>query len=149
MDKIKDVILTPIKIIDNSSGSVLHGMKHTEDTYFGFGEAYFSFVNHGSIKGWKQHTRMVLNIVVPQGDILFVLFDGREDSQTYGSIVEVALSQKNYQRLTVPPGIWMAFKGLGNNQNMLLNIASIAHDPSEANTLPLDNELINYTFSQS
>ena len=91
---------------------------------------------------------MTLNLVVPQGAILFVLFDGREGSETYGEIMEVELSQKNYQRLTVPPGIWMAFSGRSEGTNLLLNIASIQHDPSEAENLPLRNNLINYSLFQ-
>ena len=89
---------------------------------------------------------MTLNLVVPQGAILFVLFDGREGSETFGEIMEVELSQKDYQRLTVPPGIWMAFSGLSEGINLLLNIASIQHDPAEAENLPLRNNLINYSL---
>jgi dTDP-4-dehydrorhamnose 3,5-epimerase len=57
---------------------------------------------------------------------------------------EMQLSPANYQRLTVPPGVWMAFKGQSQGLNMLLNIGSIPHDPAEADNLPLKNDLINY-----
>lgn len=148
MGIIKEVVLTPLKIIENPAGNILHAMKASDHGYAGFGEAYFSTVNIGAVKGWKKHTKMTLNLVVPQGAILFVLFDGREGSETYGEIMEVELSQKNYQRLTVPPGIWMAFSGRSEGTNLLLNIASIQHDPSEAENLPLRNNLINYSLFQ-
>ncbi|MFM9944315.1 MAG: dTDP-4-dehydrorhamnose 3,5-epimerase family protein, partial [Bacteroidia bacterium] len=110
-----------------------------------FGEAYFSTVNFNVAKGWKKHRQMILNIVVPAGAIKFVLFDNRMESNTYQQMQEIELSKDNYQRLTVPPGIWMAFKGMGKELNMLLNIASIPHDPDEAENLPLVNELIPYS----
>jgi len=47
------------------------------------------------------------------------------------------LSQENYQRLTVEPGVWLAFKGLEKN-NILLNMASIEHNPKESVNLSLD-----------
>ena len=145
---IKEVVLTPLRIIENPAGNVLHAMKQPEATFAGFGEAYFSTIEYNMVKGWKKHTKMVLNVVVPCGSILFVLFDARESSNTYGEVMEVTLSKENYQRLTVPPGIWMAFKGVAKELNMLLNIASIPHDPEEAENLPLQNTLIPYPAFQ-
>jgi dTDP-4-dehydrorhamnose 3,5-epimerase len=146
---IKGVVLTPLRIIENPAGDILHAMKQPEASYAGFGEAYFSTVQYNVAKGWKKHTRMVLNVIVPCGRILFVLFDGRADSETSGRLMEVLLSKENYQRLTVPPGVWMAFKGMNEELNMLLNIASIPHDPLEAENLPLDNDLIAYPAFRS
>ncbi|PLA75551.1 dTDP-4-dehydrorhamnose 3,5-epimerase [Hydrogenovibrio sp. SC-1] len=139
------VILTPLRQIPNPKGDVLHAIKKTDTGYCGFGEAYFSEINYNEIKGWKKHTVMVLNLVVPIGEVEFVLYDERPNSSSKGSFLEVTLSLSHYQRLTVPPGVWVAFKGVGNTRNMLLNIASIAHDPDEAENCAL--ELIPYDWS--
>ena len=120
------VILTPLKQINNPKGDIFHAMKKSDDGYDGFGEAYFSTVYKDDIKGWKKHTKMTLNLVVPMGSIEFVVYD--EFEQEFFSVV---LSQDNYQRLTVKPSQWMAFQGVGDS-NMLLNLASIEHDPDEA-----------------
>jgi dTDP-4-dehydrorhamnose 3,5-epimerase len=140
------VLVTPAKIIANENGNVLHGLKATDESFVSFGEAYFSTILFGKRKGWKKHTRMTLNIVVPVGEIGFILFDDRQASPTKGKLYEIVLSRQNYARLTVPPGIWMAFYGKGDNENMLLNIASIPHDPTEAENLPLENDLIKYSW---
>ena len=129
---IQGVSLTPLKIISGDAGDVLHAMKRTDPFFFGFGEVYFSTVNKGQIKTWKRHQKMTLNIIVPCGEIKFVLYDDRAGSPTNGRTFEVTLSRRNYQRLTVPPKIWIAFQGLGEGLNMLLNIADIPHDPEEA-----------------
>ena len=144
MCHIEGVQITPVKIIENPSGNILHALKQQENSFAGFGEAYFSTIQCEAIKGWKKHRQMVLNIVVPVGSIQFALFDGRPDSKSFQQIQELQLSPTNYQRLTVPPEVWMAFKGLSKGLNLLLNIASIAHDPAEADSLPLKNEFINY-----
>ena len=144
MGGIKGVVATPLRIIPGESGNVMHALKSTDLTYKGFGEAYFSTVLSGEKKGWKKHKEMVLNIVVVSGAIRFVLFDGRPESESYQRIEEFELSLVNYQRLTVPPGVWMAFTGLTDNTNLLLNIASIPHDPLEAENLPIRNSLIPY-----
>jgi dTDP-4-dehydrorhamnose 3,5-epimerase len=144
MDLIAGIILTPLKIIRGDSGNVMHAMKKNEESFAGFGEAYFSTVQQGAGKGWKCHREMILNIVVPEGSICIVLYDDRPGSSTRGMINEIILSQDNYQRLTVPPGIWMGFKGMSSGTNLLLNMASILHDPAEADSLPLINDHIPY-----
>jgi len=135
MDK---VILTPLKQIHTPKGDVFHGMKKSDVGYDGFGEAYFSTVNKGQIKGWKKHTKMTLNIVVISGEIEFVIYDDSTEE-----FKNVKLSLNNYQRLTVKPGVWMAFKGLENN-SILLNIASIEHNPEESENVSI--EKINYEW---
>jgi len=146
MGIINDVCVTPLKIIYGKSGDILHALKSTENSYSSFGEAYFSTVDKMAIKGWKNHRKMLLNIIVPSGAIRFVLYDDRKESKTYGIVQEVILSKENYQRLTIPAGIWMAFQGLSDDVNMLLNIASIVHDPEEAENLPVQNDRIPYQW---
>ena len=126
------VILTPLKRILNQKGDIFHAMKKRDDGFDGFGEAYFSSVSKDTIKGWKKHTQMTLNIVVPIGKIKFVVYD--ENKEEFFSVV---LSQENYQRLTIKSGQWLAFRGVETN-NLLLNIASIEHDTDEVKSLGLN-----------
>jgi dTDP-4-dehydrorhamnose 3,5-epimerase len=140
------VMLTPLRIIPTDNGDVLHGLKATDESFVSFGEAYFSTVGQAKRKGWKKHNRMTLNLVVITGEIGFILFDDRPKSETAKQFFKVALSRKNYQRLTVPPGIWVAFYGVSAGENMLLNIASIPHDPTESENIPLNSEYIPYSW---
>ena len=144
MGVINEVVLTPLRIIPGDKGEVMHALKQPESSFQGFGEAYFSTVQKLAVKGWKKHQRMILNLVVPAGSIRFVLYDDRAGSKSFKTIQEITLSKENYQRLTVPPGIWMAFQGLSDGLNLLLNIASIPHDPMEAENLPVHDERIPY-----
>lgn len=132
------VILTPLKQIYHPKGDIFHAMKKSDIGFDGFGEAYFSTINQNDIKGWKKHTKMTLNIIVPVGNIEFVVYD--EKTKEFFS---TKLSHNNYQRLTVKAGLWMAFKGL-DKYNMLLNLASIEHDPNEAVNIELNE--INYKW---
>jgi dTDP-4-dehydrorhamnose 3,5-epimerase len=145
---INGVNLTPLKIITGENGMVMHGLKANEASFHGFGEAYFSSVKHEVIKGWKRHTKMTLNLIVPVGAIRFVIYDDRPDSKTYKSFNEVLLGpEAQYGRLTVEPNLWMAFQGKTPGLNLLLNLASIPHDPAEADQLPMENNYIpNYSW---
>ena len=44
-------------------------------TFSEYGEAYFSTLKFGEIKGWNMHERMVLNLIVPIGKVIFVIYD--------------------------------------------------------------------------
>jgi len=136
---IKGVLLSPQKRIENPKGDIYHAMKASGDGFSGFGEAYFSTVHGGDIKGWKRHNRMTLNLVVPVGAIRFVIYDDREDSATKDQFFDVQLDADNYQRLTVSPGLWMSFEGIGEGANMLMNILNEEHDPTEADDQPLSS----------
>lgn len=130
---VSDVIITPLQRIPVPGGDVLHAMKSMEDTYEGFGEAYFSIIEKDVVKGWKKHNRMTLNLVVPCGNIEFVFVDRQ------GTIREETIGERNYARLTVPPGIWFAFRGLSNSTNLALNIANIPHDAGEVERVDVND----------
>ena len=130
---IEGVKLYPLKHIVVPKGDIYHALKSTDDGYVGFGEAYFSQIESGEVKGWKRHNRMALNIVVVAGAIRFVIYDDRVDSPTCGLFENIILSPRdNYKRLSIAPGLWMAFQGLGSGVSMLLDIIPELHDPSEA-----------------
>ncbi len=143
MVKIEGLITTQLKQIHNPKGDIYHAMKKSDFGFVGFGEAYFSIIHKGDIKGWKKHSRMTMNIVVPIGDIEIVVIDDRENSITKGSVFRTQIGQSNYQRITVPPGILFAFKGI-NEISYLLNLASIEHDPKEV--INIDLEEIRYEW---
>ena len=128
---VEQILITPLKRIEVVGGDVLHGIKCSDPGYIDFGEAYFSIVEAGAIKAWKRHLRMTLNFVVPIGTVFLTFID------EMGVTREEVVGKNCYVRLTVPPGIWFGFKGACNKESMVLNIASIPHDPGEVERRPL------------
>ena len=126
------ITLTPLKRIPVAGGDVLHALKCTDAGFRGFGEAYFSMVQAGAVKGWKMHQRMTLNLVVPVGEVRFVFLSKDGETQRKETI-----GVTNYTRLTVPPGIWFCFQGVATPFSLILNVADIPHDPGEVMSKPL------------
>ena len=148
---IDGVILTTLRQINHPKGDVFHAMKRTDPGFVSFGEAYFSSILCGLVKAWKRHSRMTLNLVCMVGKIHFVLYDGREGSPTFGNYLETTLSPDKpelYRRITIPPGVWMAFVGIGEGKSMLLNVADIPHDPTEQVNIPVEESDIVFDFSK-
>ena len=81
---------------------------------------------------------MTLNLVVPVGKMEFVIYNDKDHN-----FFNVTISQDNYQRLTISPGFWLAFRGL-DEKNILLNIASIEHDPSESESIDLNKIIYDW-----
>jgi dTDP-4-dehydrorhamnose 3,5-epimerase len=123
----------PLKKILNPNGDIYHALKSTDSSYSGFGEAYFSTIHQNTIKGWKKHTEMTLNLVVPVGEVEFYLYEDLS-----GHTYTIRIGENNYQRLTVAPGLWMAFRGVADGLNLVMNVANIPHDPAEAISAPLE-----------
>jgi dTDP-4-dehydrorhamnose 3,5-epimerase len=122
---VSKIMVTPLMRIPVTGGDVMHCLKRGDSGYIGFGESYFSIIEAGAVKAWKRHLRMTLNLVVPIGCVVFVFVDEK------GGMRKQVAGEKNYVRITVPPGIWFGFKGLANPYSLLMNIADIAHDPTE------------------
>ncbi|MDC1525565.1 dTDP-4-dehydrorhamnose 3,5-epimerase [Gammaproteobacteria bacterium] len=133
IDSFEGVKLTQLKRIPHQKGDIFHALKSSEESFLSFGEAYFSAINPKEIKGWKKHTQMVMNLIVPVGAVMFHFYD---DVLLRGA--QYQLGEENYYRLTIQPGYWMAFEGVGAGLNLVLNIASIQHDSSESISAPLN-----------
>ncbi len=132
-----DIKLLELKIISHPKGDIFHIIRKSSEGYIGFGEAYISSINYNDIKGWKKHNEMTLNLVVLSGEIQIVITDGI-------NFKSFNLSLNNYKRLVVPPGYWMAFKGVSKGNNLLVNIANIEHNPFESESIELSH--LNYNW---
>jgi len=139
---IKGAFLTNLKIIKSEKGEVQHFLRNDSDGYVGFGEAYFSTVEYKQIKGWKKHLKMTMNLTVPVGEIKFYLLNKMGNPiENTNNIFSLSISSNNYKRLTVNPGIWVAFEGLSKEKNILINLSNITHDPDESINLPFDKKM--------
>jgi dTDP-4-dehydrorhamnose 3,5-epimerase len=141
---LEGVTLKPLKKIFHPKGDIYHGIKKTDTGFVGFGEAYFSAIDPGQIKGWNRHKRMTINLIVPIGSVKFVVSKAINDLINHDNIIEVELSIQNYQRLTVPPGFWIGFKCTSKIRSFILNIADMEHDPNEIERIDLEKMHYNW-----
>ena len=128
---IHDVKITPLKILSDSRGSVMHMMRNDSKIFESFGEIYFSTIFKDSIKAWHLHKESTLNYVCIKGAVKLVLFDERPESPTKGKYQEINLSPGNYFLVTIPPNIWNGFKGLHEPESIIANCLSLPHNEKE------------------
>lgn len=141
-EMIQGVRVHPLRQILDERGKVMHMLRCDDPHFQAFGEIYFSIVYPGVVKGWHLHNRMTLNYACVSGMIKLVLYDERESSDTKGELQEIFLGESNYVLVTIPPGIWNGFKGLGTVPAIVANCATLPHDPQEMVRIsPLENHI--------
>ena len=145
---IHDVIITPLRKICDDRGRIMHMMKPPEEGgTFTLGEVYCSTVYPGVVKGWHIHDRMTLNYVVLAGMIKFVCYDERPESATRGAVQEIVMGVHHHVRVTVPPGVWNGFMGLGAEEALVVNMTDIPHDPQEIHRCDPHQSHIPYAWA--
>lgn len=144
---IDGVKITPLKQISDDRGKVMHMLRSDSPHFNSFGEIYFSTVYPGVVKAWHLHKKITLNYAVIYGEIKFVLYDGREGSNTYKEFNEFYISPENYSLITVPPNIWNGFKGVGVKTSIVANCATHPHDNNEIIRRNYNDPAINYDWN--
>lgn len=107
-----------LKEIKNSKGNILKILQKKEKFFNKFGEAYFSKVNKKSIKAWKKHKKINLNLTVISGAVKFAFYNDLNKKFSY-----IILKEEDKKKIYIPAGIWFGFKGL-DTKNIILSIAS-------------------------
>ena len=130
---IEGLVVTPLAVIADERGAVLHMLRADAADFTRFGECYFSEVVPDAVKAWKRHRLQTQNLAVPRGRIRMVLYDTRHGSRTAGSVAALELGRPDaYLRLHIPPGIWYGFIALGTSPALIANCADRPHDPAES-----------------
>ena len=139
---IDGVTVTPLRRICDERGKILHLMKKTDPQFTEFGEVYISSGYPGIVKAWHIHKEMTLNNTCIVGMMKLVLFDGRDGSPTRGNLMECFIGEDNYLQVKIPPGISNGYKAYGDKLAMLVNCASMPHDPNELIYIdPFNNDI--------
>ena len=143
---IEGVKITPLKIISDDRGSVMHMMRNDSKVFDKFGEIYFSTIFKDKIKAWHLHKEATLNYACVYGEVKLVLFDERKGSGTFGEYQELLLSLKDYNLITIPPNIWNGFKGRNDQFSIIANCLNLPHNEKEMVRLDVKDNRFKYDW---
>ena len=145
---IHDIKITPLKIISDDRGKVMHMLRKDSAIFDKFGEIYFSTIYYKSIKAWHLHKESVLNYACIKGKVKLVLFDDRKESPSKGIYQELTLSPEDYFLVTIPPNIWNGFKGLDKSESIIANCLTLPHNEKEMVRKDPFDKGFNYNWDQ-
>jgi dTDP-4-dehydrorhamnose 3,5-epimerase len=100
------------------------------------------------VKGWGLHKRHEDRYFILKGEVEIVLYDIRPDSPTYRQVCKVVLSETRRRLMNVPTYVWHADHNIGADEAIIVNFPTIPyeHDRPDKYRLPLDTDLIPYSF---
>ena len=124
MNRIKDIKKFNLLTFKNNKGNVLRAYRKNEKKIGKFGEVYLSWINKKSIKGWKMHKKMHMNLIVPIGLVKFVFFKNNK-------FKEIIVGENKYYRIYVPNKIYFAFQNLSKKKSLVINYSNIIHQNTD------------------
>jgi dTDP-4-dehydrorhamnose 3,5-epimerase len=144
---INGVAIRNLSKIENEKGNILHVIKSTDDHFSNFGECYISEIYPGKVKAWKKNNLQTQNLAVIEGNIKFVIFDDRKNSNTKNQLNIFEINRNiNYKLLTIPPNVWYGFCCIGDVKSVIVNCSNYPHDPKNITSLDVKNNLIPFNW---
>jgi dTDP-4-dehydrorhamnose 3,5-epimerase len=133
-----------LKVISDERGWLMEMLRCDDEIFTKFGQIYLSVVYPGVVKGWHYHKIQTDNFTVVKGMAKVVLYDGRENSPTYGETNEFFMGERNPMLLVVPPYVLHGVKGIGTEPAYLINCPTESYDydnPDEYRVAPDSGEV--------
>jgi dTDP-4-dehydrorhamnose 3,5-epimerase len=110
---------------------------------------YQATIRPGKVKGWVVHREQDDRLFSSMGHLKIVLYDDRADSASYQRINEIFVGERNRALVLIPRGIYHAVQNIGQTEAVFMNLPSrpYQHDHPDKYRLPLDTDLIPYSFA--
>jgi dTDP-4-dehydrorhamnose 3,5-epimerase len=111
---------------------------------------YMFSIRVNQIKGWGLHLLKDDRYTLIKGESLTVLYDAREDSETYGAIQKVILSEQGDRQLLIPKGVWHINVNISESETLLINHPTTVydHDAPDRYLLPSDTDKIPFDLKE-
>ena len=149
MDKsIDGVIIKKLKVIPDERGWLMEILRCDDPQFRQFGQVYLSTAYPGVVKAWHYHKKQTDNFTCVKGMMKVALYDARKKYETYGQLMELFIGERNPTLITVPPGVYHGFKGIGTETAFFISIPDLPYTPQDPDEyrLPPDTPEIPYTW---
>jgi dTDP-4-dehydrorhamnose 3,5-epimerase len=92
------------------------------------------------IRAWGLHQGSTDRLFVGKGLVSIVVFDGRQDSPTFGWVNEFRVSERNPGLLVIPPNLYHGWKNIGVDEAYIINMPSSQYEHEHPDALDLPYE---------
>ena len=118
---IDGVIIKKLETHCDERGFFRELIRCTDDFFTpGFGQLSHSLVNAGVIKAWHAHVEQSQWNYIVNGLLRVALYDNREESKTYGELMEFECGNSQEAKVYFfPPGVLHGYKCLEGPMNII------------------------------
>ena len=155
--RIDDVMVIPRPIHQDPRGLLVETMRADDEKIRGdhFRMTYTSVTAAGEFRDkdrWHLHARQTDRFVVPIGEMILALHDGRKGSRTYDTLHAIRMAGPPIDRaghsvkrdvptylVTIPPGVHHCIGNISNAPFVLQNFPTEYFDLSDEGRVPFDS----------
>jgi dTDP-4-dehydrorhamnose 3,5-epimerase len=141
---IEGVKLKKLKVIPDERGRLMEMLREDDELFIRFGQIYMTTAYPGVVKAWHYHEKQEDHFVVVKGMMKVVLYDGREESSTFGEVNEFFMGEYNPVLLQIPRMVYHGFKCISDIEAMVINVPTEKYDyknPDEYRLDPHENDI--------
>jgi len=131
MADIDGVVLKKLRLIPDERGWLMEILRCDDPLFKQFGQVYVTTAYPGVVKGWHYHKKQTDNFTCINGMMKVALYDGRDGSPTKGNLMELFIGDKNPMLISVPPGVYHGFKGIGTETAFFLSVPTLPYNYAE------------------
>ncbi|HNV65195.1 MAG TPA: dTDP-4-dehydrorhamnose 3,5-epimerase family protein [Smithellaceae bacterium] len=119
---IDGVLVKKLKVIPDERGRLMEILRADDKAFEKFGQVYMTTAYPGVVKGWHYHKKQADNMAVVRGMMKIVLYDGREQSPTFGEVNEIFAGNHNPVLVHIPPLVCHGFKCISEEEAIVVNV---------------------------
>jgi len=132
---IDGVEIKKLKVIPDKRGFLMEILRNDDSMFDQFGQAYMTGVKKGFTKAWHYHKDQIDRVTCVLGQALWVMYDARKDSKTYGEVQEVIMSDPTVDGeqiiVKVPAGVIHGFTAHKCDEARIVNVPNNKYDYDE------------------
>jgi len=135
---IDGVKVKKLKIIRDERGRLMEILRKDDDIFREFGQVYMTTAFPGVLKAWHYHKKQTDNFTCIRGRMRLGLYDGREESPSFGKVEEYTISLEDPMLVQIPPGVYHGFKCLSDEEAVVVNTVTVPYDPKNPDEFRVD-----------
>ena len=145
---IEGVKIKKLRIIPDERGRLIEILRNDDDMFKNFGQTYITTNYPGVVKAWHKHIKQTDTVCCISGMIKLVLFDGRENSKTFGEVTELFIGKDNMLLVQIPENIYHGWKCISQTESIVINIPDLpyCYDNPDEIRLPYNSDKIPYDW---
>ena len=117
----------------------------------GVDQVFQSCLESGAISAWHAHAITTDRLFVSSGRMKIVLYDGRSESPTFGTINQFRFGTERPAIVVVPPQVWHGIQNVSSGQSFIVNVVNHAYNYEKPDhyRLPADTDQIPFQFNSA
>ena len=141
---INGVKVKKLKVIPDERGRLMEILRSDEDIFSKFGQVYVTTTLPGVVKAWHFHKKQTDNVTCIIGMVKLVLYDPREDSQTFNEVNEFYIGTHSLMFIQIPQGVYHGWKCVSEEEAVIINVPTEVYNyetPDEHRRDPHRNDV--------